>query len=232
MLLFLLLSIFLLAGCGTLHMDLKQDGSGEFHYVINENEYYTKSDIKTEIENYVDGRNDTFGDEVTKIKKVKETDRGIEAIIEVKKIFDQSGESLFATVKDIQSYDPSILEDLEAVNKDEKGPDFTKDKKLQDLAVVHIVDLDSMIETTISVPGKVVYLSGGKLDRDEKDTVKVDGYSTTIVYEPSGGGTLATTVIVVLLIVAAGAGIFLYMKKKKGKGDAAPNTGKEGGVSE
>ena len=213
--LFLVLFLFLLTGCGSLHVDLNQDGSGAFHYSINANELYNAQDIAMEIENSVEAQNQAAGEEIVVIKKIKEKDGGIEALIEVKQMFNGSNGGLFATVKDILIYDPSILEGLEAVSGDEKEPDFSEDSQLQDLAVVYLTGFDSAIETTISVPGKIAYISGGDLVKGEKDTVAIDGYETTIIYEPGGVGISVVIAGVVILIIAVGIGFFLYKKRKK-----------------
>lgn len=230
LLLFLLLTIFSLTGCGTLDITLNEDGSGEFQYVFSENSFYTPSEVKQEIEDAVDEINDSEGEGFAKIKKLKEKNGEVEAVIEIKKVFTKKDSSnLFATVQDILAYKPSILEDLEAVNGSKEEADFAKDDKLKDLAVVHLRGLDDTIKTTVKVPGKVAYVSDGTLVKGEKNTVKVDGSSTTIVYKPGGSG-FPTILIVLLLVGVAGIGTFLFMKKKKG--NASPISSKEGGIVE
>ena len=223
----LLLSFFLLAGCGSLHIDLEKDGSGVFYYTINDNSY-SESEVKSQADRMVKEQNKAAGENIAEVKNVRKKGENIEAIITVKKVFNGTGGDLFATVSDILAFRPDLLEDVQAVGEKDKKVDFSKDEELQGFAVVHITGLDSSLETTISVPGEVAYIAGGSLADSKNNTVQADGETLTVVYEPSGGGFVALIVISVVVLAAA-IGIFLFIKKRK---KISANTSKEGVVSE
>lgn len=215
LLIFWVLAVFTMAGCGTLHLTVNEDGSGVYHYTFYENEYYTTAQMKAKIEEAVADTNESEGVELVKVKKFKEQNGKLEAILEVKRMFYKNDKDLFAPVQDILLYNPSILANLKAVNGYKENADFFEEDKLKKYTVVHFGSLNPSFDTKVTVPGKIAYISGGTLVEDEENTVKINSSNATIVYEPGGNTFSMVFGITLLIILIAGAGTYLFIKKTK-----------------
>lgn len=206
--------MFLLSGCGSLEIEFEKNGEGTFTYLIDKNEYITLHEVEDQINSSIEEANEEAGDEAVSLKEIEETDDQIEAVVEFSRLFFDSS-NLFASAKDITRYDPSLLEDLTAAKGEKADPDFVKDKDLWDLPVIHLSDLDSELDTKVSVPGKILYLEGGTIDKKDLNTANGDGGDLTIVYEPKSGfgGLLAGAAAIAVLAI----GLFVWTRSKKQK---------------
>ena len=206
--------IFALAGCGQLEVDIKKDGSAEFTYTFEDyKEYYTASEIERQIENSVDEINNEFDKEIAKVKKLKDKDGVITAVVSIEnEAFDGDG-LMLAPVKDVYRYNPEALLSLE----DKDGEKLTADdiKKYEDYLFFYMDNSSQMMDTIVNVPGKVVYTADDiKISKDNNNSVETDANDIALIYKNSGFSVFGLIIPIILIIVIAGVVFFLFRKFK------------------
>lgn len=206
------LTAAILAGCGSVHIDLDKDGSAKVTYQIPlENELYTLKDIEKEVKSSVESANEGAGEEVVKIKRIKEKDGVVTVDLQVKDIVSTSSNISQAPVKDMSRL---YLDDILSL-QDKDGEKIGSDK-VENLGnyIVFVMDTDSSLtETKVTLPGKVLYVSDGVEIEDNK-TVVTDESEITVIYKESGANFLLPLLILVV-IIAIGFGVMTFMRKNK-----------------
>lgn len=196
------LMMFAISGCGSLEISLQEDGSGSAAYVIPQNELMSKEAVLGQIKSQIEEENEQAGKDIMKLNSVDEKDGTIKARIQFTPDFwgaELTQENYFATVQDIQRVEPSLLEDLISV-KDRKSLKEEEIKNIIGNPAIYYGDLDESMETTITVPGKVLFVSGD--DTVDKNQVSVNGSEVFIVYETSSSSPIGMIIFIAFLAVA------------------------------
>lgn len=207
--------VFLMTGCGKLDIEINKDSSATFTYEFDLSEsYYSASEIKEELTSTVQQANEDAEEEVVELKKFKEKDGKVTATIALSNIGIDPDEVMLVTVADMYRYAPDRVLGL----YNAKGEKLTAEnvEDYYDHLILDVSELDDMLKTSITFPGKVAFASkNADFVKDHENQIKFDDSTATVIYENKGGGFGFILPLIFILILAGAA--FFFMKKRKGK---------------
>ncbi|MEF3305473.1 hypothetical protein [Paenibacillus sp. GYB003] len=213
-------------GCGRLDITVRDDGSGEANYTGELAGKVTARDIRGEIEKQIEKANKNAGGEVIRLDRFEEKDGKMSAKVKFDRISALGGtdDSLLVTVDDLKRIYPDRIRELTDVkNRSAIGPETIA--KIGDKPVLYLDDLDDDMEITVTVPGKIVYASGGTVSEQNSRSLLANDDRVVIVYDPSNGMSAA-----VWLVVLAVVAIVLFVLYRIGLFDNIMSGRKGGGI--
>ncbi|MFF3923327.1 hypothetical protein [Paenibacillus lactis] len=212
--------LVVLTGCGKLDLVIHDDGSGKGKFSVDLSGMISADELKEELEKEITNANADAGKEVIRLDSFTEKDGKVDATVSFDSLTALSGgeDSLLATVADMKRLYPERINELVEAPGDIE--------KIVDKPVVYL-NLDDDMEITVTVPGNILYATGGTVAEGKPRTLQLAADEAVIVYEPSGNRSWMAWIGVLLVVVIAA--YFIYRKgwfrtaSSGTKGGNAPN---------
>lgn len=212
--------LVVLTGCGKLDLVIHDDGSGKGKFSVDLSGMISADELKGELEKEITNTNAEAGKEVIRLDSFKEKDGKVDATVSFKSLTALSGgeDSLLATVADMKRLYPERINELVEAPEDIN--------KILEKPVVYL-NLDDDMEITVTVPGNILYATGGTAAEGKPRTLQLASDEAVIVYEPSANRSWMVWIGVLLAVIIAA-----YIIYRKGrfrnaasgtKGGSAPN---------
>lgn len=202
--------LFLLSACGTITLELEQDGSGQVRMEVPSNGMVSATDIKYELESELSEKEGVGG------FSVKDKGEMIEASFKFDDISSVDPSSYQIPVADYVILDDSRLESLEMV---EEITEFAEDSS--EIFVKLPSDLNDFDEARVILSGNVVAHSED-IELIDKNIIEISSYGEAyVVYEPKANLGVFAWGLVILIPVAGG--VFYYRRQKNSENPQAMN---------
>lgn len=224
----LVLMAAVLSGCVNVDMDLKDNGSCDLKYLIDNGTSMNFNDVQNHIKKQVDEANKKAGKEIIKIESLNDRNGKVEASFSVKDLNDLNSFSFFGSYKDFRKKYPDRVTEVKDASKGEKLK-VSDIKEIKDTRVLllSLSDLGVsglLTELKVSMPDKVLFTSVNVKMVDE-DTVRC---TTGDIFVAVEGKTNYTVIVLVLVLLALVGGGFYYFKRKSSfKGDITGMVGED-----
>lgn len=206
-LMFAVIVLLAITGCGRLDLVVQEDGSGEGSYMIELTGKISAQKVKAEMEKEIEKANKKAGKEVITLDKFEENDGKVNATVKFDHLSALGGgeDSLLVTVDDLKRIYPEPIQKLTDVKRQSAiTPEIME--KIGNKPALYL-DMDEDMDITVTVPGKILYAAGGTVSDKKSRTFIAGDDSVVIVYEPSGRSDIVWTV---MLLIAAAVFYFMY----------------------
>lgn len=211
--------LVVITGCGKLDIVIHDDGSGKGKFAVDLSGMISADELKGELEKEITNTNAEAGKEVIRLDSFKEKDGKVDATVSFKSLTALSGgeDSLLATVADLKRLYPERINELVEAPEDIN--------KILEKPVVYL-NLDDDMEITVTVPGNILYATGGTVAEGKPRTLQLAADEAVIVYQPSANKSWIAWIGVLLAAIIAGV---IYRKGRfrnaasGTKGGSAPN---------
>ncbi len=211
--------LVVITGCGKLDIVIHDDGSGKGKFAVDLSGMISADELKGELEKEITNTNAEAGKEVIRLDSFKEKDGKVDATVSFKSLTALSGgeDSLLATVADLKRLYPERINELVEAPEDIN--------KILEKPVVYL-NLDDDMEITVTVPGNILYATGGTVAEGKPRTLQLAADEAVIVYQPSANKSWMAWIGVLLAAIIAGV---IYRKGRfrnaasGTKGGSAPN---------
>lgn len=201
---FLFVALFLLAGCGTLNLEINKDGSGNAEVILPANEWITKESVEEEVKSQ-------FEDEegISKVK-VKEKKGQIIVTFRFDDVSRLDNDTYQLPVGDLVVINDTRLVDLVKVNDKYEFKEGSSDIFLQ------MDSLSDFNEVTIKLPGKILAHSDNVELTSDKELKVTSGGDLYIVYKQGSSFGAIILSFFFIAVVAVAIVLVVLLRKKPG----------------
>jgi hypothetical protein len=216
--------LLVVAGCGRLDLVIQEDGSGEGNYALELTGRMSAHKIRAEMETEIDKANKKAGKQAVTLTEFEEKDGKVNATVKFDNLSALGGgdDSLLATVDDLKRIYPEPIHKLTDVKqKSAITPEAIE--KIGNKPAIYL-DMGDDVEITVTVPGKIVYATGGTVSENKSRTLLANDDTVVIVYDPSGRPGIVWSIMLLAVIIV------LYVMQRNGLFKKVVSGRKGGGI--